>query len=97
MNIFVGNLSRDVTEEDLREAFSAFGKTRPDDPTKVGWPRPSAQAMSADGGNASSIGRTHGAASPYRPTKASKASEWVRFSPPRPAISSLRPTDGIRS
>ena len=26
MNIFVGNLSRDVTEEDLREAFSAFGQ-----------------------------------------------------------------------
>lgn len=26
MNIFVGNLSRDVTEEDLREAFGAFGK-----------------------------------------------------------------------
>ncbi len=26
MNIFVGNLSRDVTEEDLRTAFSAFGQ-----------------------------------------------------------------------
>jgi len=26
MNIFVGNLSRDVTEEDLRAAFSAFGQ-----------------------------------------------------------------------
>lgn len=26
MNIFVGNLSRDVTEEDLRQAFSAFGQ-----------------------------------------------------------------------
>jgi len=26
MNIFVGNLSRDVTEEELREAFSAFGQ-----------------------------------------------------------------------
>jgi RNA recognition motif-containing protein len=25
MNIFVGNLSRDVTEEDLQEAFGAFG------------------------------------------------------------------------
>ncbi len=25
MNIFVGNLSRDVTEEELRAAFSAFG------------------------------------------------------------------------
>lgn len=25
MNIFVGNLSRDVTEEDLRQAFSAHG------------------------------------------------------------------------
>jgi len=26
MNIYVGNLSRDVTEEDLRETFEAFGK-----------------------------------------------------------------------
>jgi RNA recognition motif-containing protein len=25
MNIFVGNLSRDVTEEDLRSAFAAYG------------------------------------------------------------------------
>jgi len=26
MNIFVGNLSRDVSEKELREAFSAFGQ-----------------------------------------------------------------------
>lgn len=26
MNIFVGNLSRDVTEDDLRQAFEAFGR-----------------------------------------------------------------------
>jgi len=26
MNIFVGNLARDVTEEDLQQAFEAFGK-----------------------------------------------------------------------
>ncbi len=26
MNIYVGNLSSDVTEEDLREAFGAFGE-----------------------------------------------------------------------
>lgn len=26
MNIYAGNLSRDVTEEDLRKAFGAFGK-----------------------------------------------------------------------
>ena len=26
MNIYVGNLSRDVTEEDLQEAFGAFGQ-----------------------------------------------------------------------
>ncbi len=26
MNIYVGNLSRDVTEEELREAFEAFGQ-----------------------------------------------------------------------
>jgi len=26
MNIFVGNLSRDVSEEELRAAFSAFGE-----------------------------------------------------------------------
>lgn len=26
MNIFVGNLSRDVTEEDLQTAFGAFGR-----------------------------------------------------------------------
>lgn len=25
MNLYVGNLARDVTEEDLREAFQAFG------------------------------------------------------------------------
>ena len=26
MNIYVGNLSNDVTEEELRQAFEAFGK-----------------------------------------------------------------------
>jgi len=26
MNIYVGNLSRDVTDEDLRQAFEAFGQ-----------------------------------------------------------------------
>jgi RNA recognition motif-containing protein len=26
MNIYVGNLSRDLTESDLREAFQAFGE-----------------------------------------------------------------------
>lgn len=26
MNIFVGNLSRDLTEEELREAFAAYGQ-----------------------------------------------------------------------
>ena len=26
MNIYLGNLSREVTEEDLREAFEAFGQ-----------------------------------------------------------------------
>ena len=26
MNIYVGNLSRDVTEDELREAFEAFGQ-----------------------------------------------------------------------
>lgn len=26
MNIYVGNLSREVTEQDLREAFEAFGQ-----------------------------------------------------------------------
>ena len=26
MRLYVGNVSRDVTEEDLREAFQAFGK-----------------------------------------------------------------------
>jgi cold-inducible RNA-binding protein len=26
MNIFVGNLSRDITEEDLRTAFGAYGR-----------------------------------------------------------------------
>jgi len=26
MNIYVGNLSRDVTEEDLRQTFESFGK-----------------------------------------------------------------------
>ena len=26
MNIYVGNISRDVTEDDLRETFESFGK-----------------------------------------------------------------------
>jgi len=26
MNIYIGNLSRDVSEEDLKEAFEAFGQ-----------------------------------------------------------------------
>ncbi|HLE86217.1 MAG TPA: RNA-binding protein [Candidatus Brocadiaceae bacterium] len=28
MNIFVGNLSRDTTEEDLQKAFEAFGQVK---------------------------------------------------------------------
>ena len=28
MNIYVGNLSRDVTEDDLRQAFEAFGQVQ---------------------------------------------------------------------
>lgn len=32
MNIYVGNLSYDVTEEDLRQAFEAFGQV---DSTKI--------------------------------------------------------------
>jgi RNA recognition motif-containing protein len=28
MNIFVGNLSRELTDEDLRKAFEAFGKVQ---------------------------------------------------------------------
>lgn len=28
MNIYIGNLSRQVTEEDLREAFGAFGTVK---------------------------------------------------------------------
>ena len=28
MNIYVGNLSRDLTENDLREAFQAFGEVQ---------------------------------------------------------------------
>jgi RNA recognition motif-containing protein len=28
MNIYVGNLSRDVNEEDLRQAFEAFGQVQ---------------------------------------------------------------------
>jgi len=27
MNIYVGNISRDATEDDLRQAFEAFGRT----------------------------------------------------------------------
>ena len=27
MNIYVGNLAREITEEELREAFEAFGKS----------------------------------------------------------------------
>ncbi len=28
MNIYVGNLSREITEDDLRQAFEAFGQVR---------------------------------------------------------------------
>ncbi|CAG1021142.1 partial FUS-interacting serine-arginine-rich protein 1, partial [Methylococcales bacterium] len=28
MNIFVGNLSHDVTEDDLQQAFEAFGQVK---------------------------------------------------------------------
>ena len=40
------------------------GTPGPTSPTKVGWPSPSAQAISAAGGNASSSGRSRGAAAP---------------------------------
>ena len=43
------------------------------------------------------IGRSRSDAAPYRVANVSNASEWVRFRPPRPAISSLRPGDGMRS
>ena len=34
MNIYVGNLSYDVTEEDLKQAFEAFGQVELCGPTK---------------------------------------------------------------
>ena len=79
------------------EALKALGKTRPLEPTKVSWPRPSLQRRSAAGGKASMAGRRCGSASPKRSTNCARSSLWVRLRPPRPAMSSLRPTDGIRS
>ena len=46
------------------DAFMAVGNTRPEEPTKHGWPRPSAHALSASGGNAAMAGRSQWAASP---------------------------------
>ncbi|MND87392.1 hypothetical protein D3C77_336450 [compost metagenome] len=40
------------------EAFIAFGNTRPEEPTKVGWPRPSTQAVRSAGEKASSQAAT---------------------------------------
>ena len=80
------------------EAFIARGKTRPELPMKVGWPSASAQAIRAAGGKASMNGARRSPA-PRRsgPRKAGSGSECVRFSPPRPAISSLRAGEGMRS
>ena len=73
------------------------GKTRPLDPTNVGSPNPSLQARSSLGPNPSTADAITGRAAPYRSSRSSTGSLWVRLSPPRPASSSLRPTDGMRS
>ncbi len=88
---------RPIQARSRGEAFRVRGKTRPLEPMKVGWPSPSAHAVRSAGVKASRTGRIQAAASPYRATKALKSSEWVRLSPPRPAIRNLRPRLGIRS
>ena len=75
----------------------ARGKTRPLEPTKVGWPRPSTQAIRSSGPKSAIQALAVSAAGPYRPRKRSIGSEWVRFRPPRPAISSFRAGDGVCS
>ena len=79
------------------EAFFEAGNTRPELPTKVGSPSSADQARSASGGKAVMAGVSQSRASAYRPRKAANGSLCVRLRPPRPAISSLRPADGIRS
>ena len=44
--------------------FMAAGKTRPLEPTMVGWPSPAAQSRSAAGGKASMAGARNPAAVP---------------------------------
>mmetsp|Transcript_116494 Transcript_116494/g.323857 ORF Transcript_116494/g.323857 Transcript_116494/m.323857 type:complete len:307 (+) Transcript_116494:327-1247(+) len=78
-------------------AFRSAGNTRPELPTKVSTPSPAAQARSASASKLRSSGSICAARAPKRPTKGSKGSECVRFSPPLPASRNLRPTLGLAS
>ncbi len=75
----------------------SVGKTRPEVPTNVSTPKPCAQARSCSAPKTLSSGSICARRSPKRDTKASKGSEWVRFSPPLPASKNLRPTEGMAS
>ncbi len=79
------------------DAFMARGNTRPLLPVNTGWPSASHHAHSAAGGNAATAGARNARAGPYRSSKPSSGSPWVRFRPPTPAISSLRAGEGMRS
>ena len=79
------------------EAFIARGNTRPDDPVNTSCPSPSDQPTASPGPNPSSAARTPAIPVVTAPRNTSAASSLVRFSPERPAIRNLRPTDGILS
>ena len=63
-NVTLSRSSRPSQARSSGEALSAVGNTRPLEPMKVDWPRPSHQARSASGGNAAIAARSRGSALP---------------------------------
>ena len=63
-SLLLTNLSTEQMVGLNGDAFIAVGKTRPLDPTKVVWPKSSAQARKADGGKVSSASRSSGSIAP---------------------------------
>ena len=79
-------------------ALRSVGNTRPELPTKVSTPSPRAHSRRVVGIEiAQPAARPRACVRGSAATKAGLGSEWVRLSPPLPAIRNLRPTEPLAS